>query len=234
MAELPIHPKLQARRVPRRVYPGEALMLLAIYAACLAAGGGFVLLSSVFGADGDADMDIDGGGDLELDFDADGGIDADGGFDADAEGGGDFDIADWLPFFSFRFWTFALAFFGLSGLVLTALGTLAPPLVALLAAATGVLSGSAVHFALHRLQQQQLGSMVTTRRLLGAEAEVRTAVRGSRPGEVVVTIGGRTMRLLAISDRSERLEAGSPVVIIAFKDGKAHVVPQREFLPEEE
>lgn len=211
-------------------------MLIAIYAACLAAGGGFVLLSSFFGGDGDVDgdLDVDGGGDLEfdLDADADADFDADGATDAAPDGG--VDGASWIPFLSFKFWTFALAFFGLSGLVLTAMGTLAPVFVALLATGTGVASGAMVHYALHRLQQQQLGSMVTVRRLLGAEATVRTAVRGQRPGEIVVTINGRTMRLLAVSDNEERLEAGAPVVVIAFKGGKAHVVPQREFLPEED
>ena len=86
--------------------------MLPLYVGSLALGGVLIIASIVLGdTDTDADLDLDA--DVDLDVGLDGDQDAllvlkDPG-DAVADAG------IWLPFFSLRFWTFALAGFGASG-----------------------------------------------------------------------------------------------------------------------
>lgn len=180
--------------------------MLYVYAACLAFGGGFVVLSSFFG----------GGDDLDMDGDLDGG-----------------DVSLWFPLLSLKFWFYALASFGLTGLVLTlALGGVLLPL--LVALPTGLSIGWVVHWVFRRLAMDGDGSMAGTDRLLGAEAEVRVALRGNLPGEVRVMIGERPLDVIAVLDGGEgSLSAGERVSIIGLSDdGKARVIPVRTFLEE--
>ena len=92
--------------------------MLPLYVGSLALGGVLIIASIVLGdTDTDADLDLDA--DVDLDVGLDGDQDAllvlkDPG-DAVADAG------IWLPFFSLRFWTFALAGFGASGLLLNVL-----------------------------------------------------------------------------------------------------------------
>ena len=82
--------------------------------------GGVLIVASIVLGDTDTDVDLDVDADVDLDVGLDGDQDAlivlkDPG-DAVADAG------IWLPFFSLRFWTFALAGFGASGLLLHLLG----------------------------------------------------------------------------------------------------------------
>lgn len=184
-------------------------MMDTIYVAALVAGGGFVLMSSVAGLfDGDVDASSDVDGDHEV-----------------HAGPPTADVSTFIPFLSFKFWTFASAFFGLTGFVLGRLGT--PAVVTfVLAVLMGALCGFGISYALHALKRNQLGSMVTTQRLLGAEAVVRVAVRGQEPGNVKVHVGDRPIDMLAISDSPDRIEPGTRVVIIAVEGTRAKVMPK--------
>ena len=92
--------------------------MLEYYLGSLAFGGVLILASLVFG---DSDVDAD------LDVDADIDVDAEVELDADVEmvqidDPADVVVSRWNPLFSMRFWTFALASFGLSGTLLTIIG----------------------------------------------------------------------------------------------------------------
>lgn len=190
-------------------------MMDTIYVAALVAGGGFVLMSSV------ADLfggDMDAGGDAEVEVEVDPSADPHAPM-------GELDVASFIPFLSFKFWTFASAFFGLTGFVLGHMN-IAPAVTFIVALVMGGLSGFGISYALHALKQNQVGSMVTTKRLLGAEALVRVAVRGADAGTIQIRVGDRPIDMLAVSESPERIEAGSRVVIIAIEGNRAKVMPK--------
>ena len=91
--------------------------MLPYYLGSLTLGGVFILTSIFFG---DADTDVDAIMDLDMDLD----LDADEAALAVFQDPSDAisDTGTWIPFFSLRFWTFALASFGLAGTLLELLG----------------------------------------------------------------------------------------------------------------
>lgn len=229
------------------------MSLIVLYSACMVAGGGFVLLSILSGADHDHDFDTDV--DADLDFDGDLDVDADADF---GEAHADFDghVGDvghgvnrrgelarlrssaiqrtksFNPLTSFRFWTFGLAFFGLAGLIFAMVLSLSVPLQLALSIPLGLLVGGGASYGVHRLGADQSGSMTRQARMIGAEGVVRVSVRGSVPGRVMLDLGHRTLPVLAISDSEKPLPVGSHVVVIGFEGHKARVVLRTEFLPE--
>ena len=97
--------------------------MLPIYIGSLALGGILIVASIVLGdTDTDADLDVDAG--LDVDPDLDIGLDGDQDAILILQDPADaiVDAGIWLPFFSLRFWTFALASFGASGARLSVLG----------------------------------------------------------------------------------------------------------------
>lgn len=188
-------------------------MLEMMYMIALIAGGGLVVVSSFAGGFGaDADLDVDA--DLAIDADMDPELDVDGA-----------DFGDLSVFLKFKFWTFFFAFFGLSGFLLTKLGTSAV-LSFLVALVVGVLAGFSMSWTLEKLKSRQRGSHATLDNLLGRDAVVQTAVRGDVSGSVRVELGGRTIDLIANSEVEDRIEAGEKVTIVAFESGRARVVPE--------
>ena len=107
----------------RATHVGGIELLIYAYLVSLIVGGVLLGASILLGgkdldadADADVDLDVDADADADLDLDAD----ADGEFDKDVGGHGDFSGFLFM-FLSLRFWTFFLAFFGLTGLVLDGL-----------------------------------------------------------------------------------------------------------------
>jgi membrane protein implicated in regulation of membrane protease activity len=221
----------------------------------MAAGGGFVLLSILSGADSDADFDADM--DAELDFDADMDMDVDADMDMDLDADADGSVGDighgierrkalarrrsaaiqkrkrFNPLTSFRFWTFGLTFFGMAGLIFAMGLGLSVPLQLALAIPVGLAVGGGTSYGIHRLSQDQSGSMTRKDRMIGAEGVVMVSVRGSVPGRVSLDLGERRMRVLAISDEEKELPIDTPVVVIGFDGHRARVVPRSEFMTEE-
>lgn len=118
-----------------------------IYGLCFIVGGLFVLLAAVGGLDG---VDID----TDFDFDAEVSANID-----DIDVGTQIDqtltaLRDrwWLPFLSLQFWTFALCFFGLTGLLITRMQpNLAGWLGALIAVLMGLFCGLVAALVLRSL-----------------------------------------------------------------------------------
>jgi len=215
--------------------------MLIAYALALGIGGTLVLASLVLGGKGgDGDSDHDAGGGV----DHDAGGDADQDADHDAEGdheqeamvvhGGhamthDAASADaamaWLPVTSVRFWTFFMAFFGLTGITLT-LAALGPGVLAnaLISAGVGYLSGASVVSIGRQLRRQSTSSSIGAGDYVGSEALVMLTVGPKRTGKVRLEVKGRTVELMADTEDEQEYAAGAKVVVYQMtSDGRALV-----------
>ena len=173
-----------------------------VYVAAMIAGGGLVLVSSLAGG-GDADIEMEGEADLGE--------------------------ASFYPFFQLKFWSFFAAFFGLTGFLLHRQGV--NDVASLIAAiAVGLFIGLSITWSLHKLQSQQRGSLVSVNQVVGLEGLVRTAVRGETPGEIRISVGGRTVDYLAVSDATRRIEAGEQVVVLSVDGMRLRVMPKQELV----
>lgn len=229
------------------------MSMLAIYIACLIIGGVFVGMSILFGGkdadldkdfdmdadadadfeidhdfDLDADLDLDADADFDLDADADVDVDADvdADADADADGDGDGGLSSgglWLPFLSFKFWTFLLAGFGLTGTLLTLLST-PEPLTGALAGVVGFVVGFAVAYALHRLKRQEVDSRIRITEYTGKIGRVLVPMSAARMGKIRIDIRGQDVDIIARTDEEHAFARGDEVFIYRFDDGVAEVV----------
>lgn len=159
------------------------------------------------------------------------------GHDADAHAGGDAGghgdghdqsgASAWLALFGIRFWSFAAAFFGLTGLVLRAVGgpavaALAPVISAGIGAAAG-LGASATFRAMAR---GTIGQVRDAGALVGREGRLLLPVDRAQRGKVRLPIpGGGHVDLVAESDDAAALAAGSEVLIVEVRGNVAVVEP---------
>ncbi len=155
------------------------------------------------------------------------------GHDADIHGGdaGHGDGHDqssasaWLALFGIRFWSFAAAFFGLTGLVLRAVGssTMAAPFVS---AGIGVAAGLGASATFRMLARDTIGEVRGAATLVGREGRLLLPVDRSQRGKVRVPMpGGGHLDLVAESDHAAVLAAGSEVLIVEVRGNVAAVEP---------
>lgn len=180
--------------------------MVTIYAICSVVGLILVTLS-LLGHDHAADIH----GDVHFD--------ASHGMDHSAGHGGAF-----MPFLSLRFWSFFLSAFGLSGMVLTFFGGAPFSWIPWLAAGTGLFCGLAVALILKSISRQDVTTNAAVADLLGKEAEVTVAIRGSTPGRIRCSIKGDLIDMMAVSDSDVALETGSSVIIADIVNDRAKVI----------
>lgn len=134
-----------------------------------------------------------------------------------------------LPFLSLRFWTYALGAFGLSGLLLRALG--APAAVHVpVAAGAGVGVGLAVTWALRALARRTGGSPANLEEARGAEAVVLLPVSPEKDGKVRLRLGEQDVDLPARPMETETFAPHDRVLVVSVEGGVARVAraPWRE------
>jgi membrane protein implicated in regulation of membrane protease activity len=207
--------------------------MLMLYLAALGLGGTFLLASLFMGghdadADADADMEMDADADVhaEVDAQADADGDADGHGDADDHAGAIDGVMAWLPVTSLRFWTFFLAFFGLTGTVLTLFGLgFGPVVIAAIAGVIGYGSGWAVVASIRHLSRTESNSAVSERDYVGATGRVMVPVAKDKVGKVRIEIKGRTVEMLARTEDDIEFASQQPVIIYAVADD--HVLVTR-------
>ena len=202
--------------------------MLAAYLFCLLAGGALVAISAVFGGkdadvgghDASADGDVGAGGDVDVD----GHVHVDAHGHVDVAHGGAGHITDWLPFLSLQFWTFALAFFGLTGTILTLLdlASTIPTLIAALALGLG--SGTAVSTAIKRLRKEHVSSSIGAGDFAGRSGIVRVPLKAGSAGKIRISAKGQLIDLIATTDETEEIAAGEEVLVTEMQDGRAVVV----------
>jgi membrane protein implicated in regulation of membrane protease activity len=182
--------------------------MLALYLLSLVVGGGLLLLALLGGGEGEV-----GGEALDL--------------EPELAGSGS-EPSSWasaLPLLSLFFWTFFLAFFGLTGLLLT---WLAPGpgavLTAVLAAGVGVAAGWAAQRLISSMARRTVDSSVGPAELIGRLAQVVVPIARGELGKVRLEVGGRQVELLARAESPGTL-ASLTLVWIAevLEDGTLRV-----------
>jgi membrane protein implicated in regulation of membrane protease activity len=216
--------------------------MLTAYLTFLIVGGAFVIMSvfSGSGADADADADFDADVDADFDADVDADFDADVDADFDADGGSDIELdvdtkiaidgpdsqALWMPFFSFKFWTFGSCFFGLTGCVLMWVSPgLTQFVIVPISVAMGTGVGSSVAWALRKLRQNTSDSMIRGDDLVGATGIVEVPFERGRLGRVRLTIKGMNVGYTAITSWETPLTISQKVVVVGIDGHKVRVVP---------
>lgn len=203
--------------------------MLAIYLFAMVLGGIFVVLSVFAGlGEGDADLDMDADADIDVDMDVDMDVDV----DADGEvGGGDKEFETGLgkrfrPWLSFKFYTFALAFLGLTGTVLTLLGLWDSTTGVLgVSALVGMLSGLGVSYILHIADKSESGRAVGDDDFVGIQGRVILPLKEGQRGTIRVRHHGRTMDLLAeVDDDAVVLDLNDECYVMSVEKGVAKVV----------
>jgi membrane protein implicated in regulation of membrane protease activity len=130
----------------------------------------------------------------------------------------------WIPFLSFRFWTYGLAAFGLVGLALTFLAKVGEPLTAMLAGGTGLLSGFGAALAMRMLSKNDFDSSVRPNDMISQDGLVVVAIRPGQIGRIRLKVKGEILEVLAVSDEVQAIEAGSNAVVVAMSGDKVKVV----------
>ncbi len=188
-----------------------------VYIAAAIFGGAFAIPMILGGLDFDGDVDIDVDGDLELDS-------PDGGSDALGDAGG---AADFLgSLLSFRSIVLALAFFGLSGIVLSVFDTAAA--VTLIAAiGLGVFAAATNAAAMRYVLGNEASSHLTNADIRGTRGTVVLPLGPDRRGRIRTEIAGQTEYFTALPLRSgtAAFDVGDEVVIVEIDKGTAKVAP---------
>jgi membrane protein implicated in regulation of membrane protease activity len=128
--------------------------------------------------------------------------------------------SSWLALFGIRFWSFGAAFFGLTGLVLRALGW--PALAPFLATGVGVAAGLGASAMFRALTRDVVGQVPGAGALVGREGRLLLPVASAQRGKVRIGApGGGDVDLVAESD--ETLDAGAAVLIVEVKGNVAVV-----------
>jgi len=187
-------------------------------------GGFFVLLSMFAGGD---ELDAEAGIDVDtnLDIAADSDFDMDGSISIEAQDAEPDVQALWLPFFTFKFWTFGACFFGLNGTLLELLNTDISERTGLyISIAVGFLAGWAVSYALHVLRSKQSDSMVRAGDLVGRSANVELPFGPEQFGKVRVSRKDQILEYKACSKQERTFELGETCRIVAVDGMTVYVV----------
>lgn len=147
---------------------------------------------------------------------------------ADAHDGSHADGA-WTIFFSLRFWTFFAAFFGVTGILLTAGTPLGQVPTLALALAAGAIAGGSVGLTMRLLQRNEVNTNVSERDFVGQDAEVMVAMRPGQTGRIRLEAKGEMLDVLAVADDGTReILAGTKVVVVGYEDDRARVISRDE------
>ena len=186
--------------------------------------GGVLLGASIFLGGSDTDVDAD----VDADFDADADADADGGDALQGQQGLQTEHADAhgslsgfvASFLSLRFWTFFLAFFGLTGTVLAGLELASSGIAAGLSVGMGLVTGQATVAIIRSLSKSESSIAPTENDYVGKSGRLLVGV-GDGLGKVRVEVKGTTVDLLAKSDES--LTKGTEVLVVTVEGTTAVV-----------
>lgn len=165
-----------------------------------------------------------GAGDVDADLDMDADLDLDGDVDAgDAVDGAGSVLAS---IFSFRTLVFAIAFFGVTGLIVPITGAgVVPTFVS--AVGIGTLAGFTNDQLLRYIRRTSGDGRYTDDSLSGVMGRVSVPVEPGRRGRVMVEIDGRSVGLVAepFQDLRDSFAEHDQVVVVEVKQGVARIAP---------
>ena len=193
--------------------------MLPLYVGSLALGGVLIAATMLLGdVDTDADFDVDADLDVGLNGDYDAILVLKDPADAMVDAG------TWLPFFSLRFWTFALAAFGASGVSLHLLGVTGV-LGAVVSALLGMGIGTAAAWVFRQLQLSQPSGNEGMLDVRGTEATVLLSVGPDKLGKVRVTVDGQHIDLPARTQGDTTMNRNGKALVLSVDDGIANITP---------
>jgi len=189
--------------------------VLAVYVGFLLFGG-LLIVASLFGAGHDTDVHVD--------------LHADHG---SGDGHDQSQASAWLSLFGLRFWSFAAAFFGLTGIIIHVIGGpllgIAAPFIA---AGVGVAAGLGASTTFRALSRDTIGQVRGASALVGREGKLLLPVARAQRGKVRMPVpGGGHVDLVAESDEDESLDAGAEVLIVEVRGNVAVVERAPASLP---
>jgi membrane protein implicated in regulation of membrane protease activity len=192
--------------------------MTAVFAFAAIVGWPFLVFFVFFGGEGgDADADLD------LDFEVDADLDTAGGF-------GEGIASAVLSLLSFRSIVFFLAFFGATGLILTALET-GSVVALILAIVLGLFAASFNNRVFRYLKSSSVETEVSDRALSGAVGRVTVPISVASKGRITCQVEGRTINLTAVpfdANEQSEFEVGESVVVVEVTKGAARVSSFRE------
>jgi hypothetical protein len=198
--------------------------MLPLYLGALGLGGVLILASVVLGGgdhDSDAHGDVDHDADLDHDHDHDHDL-AHGHGDAahgveHAAGAG-----PWLPFLTMRFWTFALATFGLTGALLTLLD-FSQLIAAPVSTVMGLGLGTGISWGFRQLRLSSPTGSTGMRNLAGRDGTVLLPISPGGLGKVRLLIDGQYVDVPARTRDAHKLGLKQSVIVVEVIDGVAEV-----------
>ena len=207
--------------------------MLVIYLACALIGGVFVALSvsgsfEGFDFDTEADLDLDADMDAEADFD-----DVDfGTHQGKTEkkynpwlGKPAPQHKVWLPILSFKFWTFGICFFGLTGLALTWLEpSLGAVWITVIAVLVGLVIGTTMAWLLRVLGGNYTNSFTRSDDLVGVIGKVEIPFDANTRGKVQLSVKGSTVGFSAMTEQDKAFQSGEEVLVVSCQDNRVWVV----------
>ncbi|UJR85869.1 NfeD family protein [Sandaracinus amylolyticus] len=129
-----------------------------------------------------------------------------------------------VAFLSLRFWTFFLAFFGLTGVVLDGLGLVPSTIVAaILSLAMGFGAGGGAVWLMRRVRADDSNSAATSQDYVGKTARVLVAFGPGRTGKVRVEVRGSTVDLLAVPIDGASFVLDEEVIVVEMEGTRAKV-----------
>jgi hypothetical protein len=163
--------------------------------------GGVLILASVFGA-GEHEVDAHGGD----------------GADGHGEGAGH---ALFAALFGIRFWSFGAAFFGLTSLLLRALGGEGMRVVApVVGSVAGVAAGLTASFFFRRMTRESVGRVGDAASLVGREGRLLLPVARAQPGKVRLAqpAGGHLDLVAELAEgENDALAAGAEAIVVEVR-----------------
>jgi hypothetical protein len=131
---------------------------------------------------------------------------------------------------SIRFWTFALAFFGLTGVLFEGLDIGHGTHVLVMAIGIGFTVGYIASWLVRKLRSEVVTSVSTELSFVGLTGEVLLDVSKEEPGRIRITARGSLVDLPARTE-SARLERGARALVLDVQDGVASVSRAQETQP---
>ncbi|ABB58530.1 NfeD family protein [Synechococcus elongatus] len=201
--------------------------MISVYWFCFLFGGIFVALAAVGGLDHDFGHDFDS--DFDHSFDAEAAVEPDVAADVDLPEPPSSGRRLWLPITSFKFWTFGLCFFGMTGLLLGWLNPNLPGSLQLgLAIAMGLLLGTGMAGLLRQLRNRQVDSLVRSTDLVGARGIVVLPFNAQSRGKVQLEVKNSVIELSACTDSPLDFQRGDEVVVLRSEGQRLWVIGRTE------
>jgi hypothetical protein len=204
--------------------------MLFTYLFCLVVGGIFVLMAAIAGSH---DLDLDTT-DFDVDLHPDTDIELTEGPREDnrATRTPPSPLEQWGSWLlsiltSLKFWTFGIGFFGLTGVVLSALQlTLSEGWIAAISTLMGLICGTTTAALYRTLQKRQVNSLIRSTDFVGLIGTVTLPITKISRGKVRLCIKGTTLEAVAYTDHPTELSLGVLVLVVGTERDRVWVVPE--------